>query len=126
MALVGAFGVLALVLAAVGVYGVLTLVVAERTREMGIRLALGASPRGLIAHVVQHAVMLTAAGVAGGIAVALALSPLVSHQLFGVGAGDPVTLAGVAGVLLVVALAAAAVPASRVLRVDPVSTLRCD
>ncbi len=126
MALVTAFGLLALVLAAVGVYGVLTLVVAERTREMGIRLALGASPRGLVGHVVRQALLLTAVGVVAGIVVALGLSPLVSHQLFGIGAADPVTIAGVAGVLLLVALAAAVVPASRVLRVDPVSTLRCN
>ncbi|HEY7599770.1 MAG TPA: ABC transporter permease, partial [Candidatus Limnocylindrales bacterium] len=126
MALVVSFGALALVLAAVGVYGVLSLVVAERTRELGIRLALGASPGGLMAHVVGHALLLTASGVAGGLVVALLLSPLVSNQLFGVGASDPLTMAGVAGVLLAVALAAAAIPASRVLRVDPVSTLRCD
>ena len=58
--------------------------------------------------------------------IALALSPLVASQLFGIGAADPVTIAGVAGVLLAVALVAAAIPASRVMRVDPVSTLRCD
>ena len=126
MALIVAFGVLALVLAAVGVYGVLSLVVAERKREMGIRLALGASPRGLVALLIRQALLLTAGGVAGGLAVALALSPLVASQLFGIGAADPATLAGVAGVLLAVALVAAAVPASRVMRVDPVSTLRCD
>jgi predicted permease len=107
-------------------FGVLALVVAERTREMGIRLALGASPRALITDVVRHALLLTAAGVTGGLVVAALLSPLVSHQLFGIGAGDPLTIGGVAGVLLVVAMAAAAIPASRVLRVDPVSTLRCD
>ncbi len=126
MALIVAFGVLALLLAAVGVYGVLSLVVAERTREMSIRLALGASPRGLFALVVKHAVMLAAAGVIGGISVALALSPLVANQLYGIDAGDPLTLAGVAGGLLTVALVAAAVPARRVLRADPVATLRCD
>lgn len=126
MALIVAFGVLALVLAAVGVYGVLSLVVAERTREMGIRLALGASPRGLVGLLIRQAVMLAAAGVVGGIAIALALSPLVAGQLFGIGAADPVTIAGVAGVLLAVALVAAAIPAGRVMRVDPVSTLRCD
>jgi predicted permease len=126
MALIVAFGVLALVLAAVGVYGVLALVVAERAREMGIRLALGASPRGLFALVVKQAVVLAAVGVIGGSSLALALSPLVANQLFGVGAADPVTFAGVAGVLLTVALVAAAVPARRVLRAEPASTLRCD
>ena len=126
MALIVAFGVLALVLAAVGVYGVLSLVVAERTREMSIRLALGASPRGLFSLVVKHAVLLAAIGVMGGSSVALALSPLVANQLYGVGAADPITFAGVAAVLLTVALVAAAVPARRVWRVDPVTTLRCD
>ena len=126
MALIVAFGVLALVLAAVGVYGVLALVVAERTRAMSIRLALGASPRGLFTLVVRQALTLAAFGVIGGSSLALALSPLVSNQLFGVGAADPITFAGVAGVLLMVALAAAAVPARRVLRADPLTTLRCD
>jgi predicted permease len=126
MALIVAFGGLALVLAAVGVYGVLSLVVAERTREMGIRLALGASPQGLVRLVVQHAVLLAAAGVIAGVAAALLLSPLVAGQLYGIGAVDPLTIAVVAGVLLTVAVAAAAVPARRVLRADPVTTLRCD
>jgi predicted permease len=126
MTLVVAFGVLALALAAVGVYGVLTLVVAERRREMSIRLALGASPRGLFALVINHALALTGAGVVGGIAIALALSPLLSSQLFGIGAADPLSIAGVAAVLLSVALAAAFVPARRVLRADAAATLRCD
>ena len=98
----------------------------ERKCEMGIRLALGASPRGLVGLLIRQAVMLAAAEVGGGIGIALALSPLVASQLFGIGAADPVTIAGVAGVLLAVALLAAAIPASRVMRVDPVSTLRCD
>lgn len=126
MALIVSFGVLALVLAAVGVYGVLTLVVAERQREMSIRLALGASPRGLIGLVIRHAMTLAMAGVIGGTAVALALSPLVAHQLYGIGASDPLTIAGVAGVLLAVALIAAAVPARRALRSDPAASLRCN
>jgi predicted permease len=126
MALVVAFGVLALALAAVGVYGVLSLVVAERTREMSIRLALGASPRGLMALVVRQAVALAAAGVGVGLLAAMVLSPLVAGHLYGVDAADPATLAGVAGVLLAVAAVAAAIPASRVLRVDPVRTLRCE
>jgi ABC-type antimicrobial peptide transport system permease subunit len=93
---------------------------------MGIRLALGASPRALASLLIKQSLLLAAAGVGGGIAIALALSPLVAGQLFGIGAADPITIAGVAGVLLTVALLAAAIPASRVMRVDPVTTLRCD
>jgi ABC-type antimicrobial peptide transport system permease subunit len=126
MALIALFGVLALALAAVGVYGVLALVVAERQREMSIRLALGASPGGLVALVVRHALTLAAAGVIGGVAVALLLSPLVEGQLYGVTAGDPSTIAAVSGILLAVALVAAAIPARRVLGADPAATLRCD
>lgn len=126
MGLILSFGALALVLAASGVYGVLSLVVAERTREIGIRLALGASPRGLVTLVVRQALMLALAGVVAGVLTALSLSPLVSSQLFGVGGSDPATIAAVSAALLTVALMAAAIPAARVLRVDPVKTLRCD
>jgi predicted permease len=126
MGLILSFGALALILAGIGVYGVLSLVVAERTREMGIRLALGASPRGLMALVVRQAMYLTVAGVIGGVIAAMALSPLVTSQLFGVRGFDPVTIAVVVAALLSVGLLAAAVPAMRVLRVDPVKTLRCD
>ena len=126
MALIVSFGVLALVLAAVGVYGVLTLVVAERKREMSIRLALGASPRGLVTLVINHAVALAAAGVIAGIVAALVLSPFLSSQLYGVGSNDPLTIAAVAGLLLAVSVVAAAIPARRLLRADPVATLRCD
>ncbi len=126
MALIVAFGVLALALAAVGVYGVLTLVVAERQREMSIRLALGASPRGLMRLVVNHAMALAAAGVIVGTAIALALSPLLASQIYGVAAADPLTVIAVAAMLLAVALLAAALPARRVLRADPLATLRCD
>jgi putative ABC transport system permease protein len=120
------FGVLTLALAAIGVYGVVSLVVAERTREMGIRLALGASPRGLAALIVKQALLLAATGVIAGVIAALALSPLVASQLFGVGGSDPATIATAVAALLTVALVAAAIPAARVLHVDPVTTLRCD
>ena len=126
MALVVAFGVLALVLAAVGVYGVLSLVVAERTREMGIRLALGASPRGLVGLLVAGDPACSAAGIGGGVVVALALSPLVAQQLFGIGAADPLTLAGVAGVLLAVALWRPPSPRAVSCASIRLSTLRCD
>ena len=126
MGLILSFGVLALVLAAIGVYGVLTLVVAERTREIGIRLALGASPRRLVALIVKQSLVLTAMGLAGGVIVSIALSPLIASQLFGITGADPATIAIVVTALLSVAMVAAAIPAARVLRVDPVTTLRCD
>jgi putative ABC transport system permease protein len=126
MGLVMAFGVLALVLAAVGVYGVMSLVVAERRREIGIRLALGAAPRGLVALVVGQALTLAiVGGLCGGI-VAMAISPLIASQLYGVSATDPITLAGVMTLLGVVALVASWLPARRVMRVDAVTTLRSD
>ena len=126
MGLILSFGAVALVLAAVGVYGVLSLAVAERTREMGIRLALGASPHGLVALIVTQALKLAIAGVIAGIVTSIVLSPLVASQLYGVRGSDPLTIASVAAALLVVALCAAGIPAARVLRVDPVTTLRCD
>ncbi|HET9702553.1 MAG TPA: ABC transporter permease [Vicinamibacterales bacterium] len=126
VALVLGFGALALVLAAVGVYGVLSLLVAERTREIGIRLALGASPAGLVALILTHAVTLTVLGISAGVAAALALAPLLASQLYGVAPTDPATLATVTVVLLAIAICAALVPAARVLRVDPVRILRCD
>ena len=126
MALLAAFSVLALVLAGVGVYGVLSLVVAERTREIGIRLALGASPRGMLALVVNHALLLSIAGVGAGIAMTMLLSPVVASQLYGVGPSDPATIAATAGGLLLLSLVAALVPAARAMRVDPITTLRCE
>jgi ABC-type antimicrobial peptide transport system permease subunit len=126
MVLIASFSILALVLAGVGVYGVLSLVVAERTREIGIRLALGASPRGMLALIVNHALLLSVAGVGAGIAMAVLLSPMVSSQLYGVGASDPATIAATAGGLLVMSLLAALLPALRAMRVDPIKTLRCE
>jgi predicted permease len=126
MGLVAAFGGLALVLAAIGVYGALSLVVAERTREMAIRLALGARPAHLAARVAGHALRLAGAGAAGGIVLALMASPLLAHQLYGIRPADPVTLMAVAVGVLLVAAAAAARPAFRVLRADPLATLRCE
>jgi putative ABC transport system permease protein len=126
MALIAAFSVLALVLAGVGVYGVLSLIVAERTREIGIRLALGASPRGMVALIVNHALWLSLAGVGAGLVMAALVSPVVASQLYGVDASDPATLAATAAGLLSVSLIAAAVPAARAMRVDPIKTLRCD
>jgi ABC-type antimicrobial peptide transport system permease subunit len=126
MSLVMSFGVLALVLAAIGVYGVVTLVVSERRREMGIRLALGAVPRRLVALVVGQALRLAIAGGICGAIVAIGLSPLIASQLYGVAATDPLTLAAVLAILCAVALVASWLPARRLMRVDPLTTLRCD
>jgi putative ABC transport system permease protein len=121
--LIGAFGVLALVLAAVGVYGVMALVVSERTQEMGVRLALGAAPAEVLRMVVRQAVVLAATGVAAGIAVATALTPLMASQLFGVPPIDPVTYLAVPLLLVVVATVAALVPGRRAMRIDPVRAM---
>jgi putative ABC transport system permease protein len=122
--LVAAFGVLALVMAAVGVYGVMTLVVSERTAEIGIRLALGASPIALLRTVLRQGLLLAAAGVVAGSAAAAMVMPLISTQLFGVRPFDPLTLTGVPALLLAVAAVACLVPARRAMRVDPVHALR--
>jgi len=119
-----AFGLLALTLAAVGVYGVMALVVSERTREMGIRLALGADPVKMLGLVVRQGLALAAAGILAGVSASLALMPLMAGQLYGVRATDPATLAGVPVLLALVALLACIVPALRAMRVDPVTALR--
>jgi putative ABC transport system permease protein len=122
--LVGVFGVLALGLAALGVFGVITLIAAERTTEVGIRMALGATPPDVLRMMLGQAARLTVTGVAIGAVVALTLTPLLKAQLFGVGAQDPVTFIAVAAGLLLTALAAAYIPARRAMSVDPVNALR--
>ena len=122
--LVSLFGALALALAAVGVYGVMTLVVAERTAELGLRLALGAEPRAALHLIGRQALGLAGTGVAIGLGLAYLLSPLLANQLFGVTAHDPVSLVVAPAALLVVALVAALIPARRAMRVDLMSALR--
>jgi putative ABC transport system permease protein len=118
------FSAVALALAAIGLYGVLAVQVAQRTRELGIRLALGAQPAAVRALVVRQALLLTLAGAALGAVTALALSSLLSKLLFGVGATDPPTYVAVAVTLLLVAVAAAWLPARRATRIDPMVALR--
>lgn len=122
--LVGTFGVLALGLAALGVFGVITLIAAERTTEVGIRLALGATPSQVLVLLVSQALKLAGAGIAIGAAVALALSPVIEAQLFGVQPADPLTYAAVALALMLTSLFAALLPARRAMRVDPANALR--
>jgi putative ABC transport system permease protein len=122
--LVGTFGVLALVLAALGVFGVITLIAAERTTEVGIRMALGAAPSQVLTLVLGQALRLTLAGVIIGAVAAIVLAPVMKAQLFGVAAVDPLTYVGVALALLLTALLAALIPARRAMSVDPVQALR--
>jgi putative ABC transport system permease protein len=124
MLLVGLFASLALALAAIGVHGVLSYDVARRVREIGIRMALGAERGAVLRLIVGRALALAAIGVAIGSAGAFALSRTLSTLLFGVTSYDPATFAAAAGLLTLVALAAAAVPAWRAARVDPAAALR--
>ena len=119
-----AFDLLALTLASVGVYGVMALVVSERTQEVGIRLALGAEPLQVLTLVVRQGVLLAGAGIVIGIASSLALTPMMSGQLYGVRPADPLTLLAVPALLMTVALIACAVPARRAMSVDPAIALR--
>lgn len=124
--LIGAFGLLALVLAAVGVYGVMALVVSERRQEVGVRLALGAAPAAVLTMIIRQAVTLAGAGVAAGVVVALALTPLMANQLFGIPSFDPITFVAVPVILVLVATLAAIVPGRRAMRTDPLAALRID
>jgi ABC-type antimicrobial peptide transport system permease subunit len=118
------FGVLALVLASVGIYGVMALSVAQRTREIGIRMALGAIPRQILAMVLREASWLSAIAVAAGVGASLLCARFVHSVLFGVAATDPMTRWGAAGLLLFVALVSSWIPARRAAHVHPMDALR--
>jgi predicted permease len=125
-ALLVAFGALALVLAAVGIYGVLSYAVSQRTRDLGIRMALGASRREVLTEVLAGSLKLTAAGIAFGILGAFVLSRALSNVIEGLASGDPLLYAGSTAALAFVSLAAAYVPARRATRVDPSIALRSE
>lgn len=122
----GFFGILALLLACVGLYGLLSYEVTRRTREIGIRMALGARRADLIRMVVTQGIALAAAGTAIGVSVAIAIGYLLTKLLYGVKPYDPTTLISVTLMLIVVALVAASVPARKATRVDPMVALRCE
>jgi putative ABC transport system permease protein len=122
--LLSGFSIAALLLAAVGIYGVLAYSVSERTREIGVRVALGAEPGRIAALIISDGARPVLAGIAIGIGGALALSTLLSSLLFGIGPRDPFTFAVVPIVLMSVALVAAYVPARRAARLDPMQALR--
>ena len=122
--LLAAFAAVAVLLAALGIYGVLAYFVSQRSRELGIRLALGARPRALFGMVVRQGMRPVAVGAALGFAGAGAITTLMQSLLFGVNPVDPATYAVAAATLAVIALAACAIPALRATRVDPLVALR--
>jgi putative ABC transport system permease protein len=126
MLLLVSFAVVAVLLAAIGVYGVLAYVVSQRTQEIGVRLAIGATPRDVVRLFVREGAALTLVGVACGLAGALAVTRALATLLFGVTTTDPLTFVAVAGALALVALVASYVPARRAARVDPMQALRTD
>ena len=122
----GVFGLLALLVAAIGLYSVMSYAVVQRTREFGIRSALGASSRQIVRAVVRDGLGVVLIGIAGGAGIALLLGRLLEPLLYQTSPRDPLVLAGVIGALLVASLAAVLIPARRATRVDPVVALRSD
>jgi putative ABC transport system permease protein len=126
MLLLGVFAAAAMLLAAVGIYGVMSYAVTQRTREIGLRIALGARARDVIGMVVGRGMLLTSIGGAAGLGLSLTLTRLMSGLLFGVGVKDPLTFVSVSGLLAVVALLACYIPARRAAKVDPMVALRTE
>ena len=122
----GVFAFVATVLAAIGIYGVMAYSVAQRTREIGIRMALGAGPRKVLMLIGSRAVILISAGMVLGLAGSVALARLIASQLWGIEPTDPATFIGVSLLLVAVALAAFFIPARRAIRVDPTEALRTE
>jgi predicted permease len=126
LTMLSSFAGLALVLAVLGLYGVLSYAVAQRTSELGVRLALGATPQRVLGLVLGDGLRLTITGIVLGMLLGAAAARAMSNQLFGIGAFDPASFALAVGMMLVVAIAASLIPARRAARVDPIVALRCE
>jgi putative ABC transport system permease protein len=124
MILLSVFSTLALVLSAVGIYGVISYLTGQRTHEIGIRVALGASAKDVLRMVLGEGLRITLIGIGIGLAAALGLTRLITKIIYGVSASDPLTFFGVALLLTAVALVACYIPARRAMRVDPIIALR--
>jgi predicted permease len=126
MLLVGVFASVALALATIGIYGVMAYLVNQGAREIGIRMALGATQRDILSLVVRQGMTLALSGVGIGLTGAFLLARLIRNLLFGVEATDPVTFLGISLLLALIALVASYIPAQRAARIDPMTSLRCD
>ena len=124
--LLAVFAAAAALLSAIGIYGVMSYAVSKRTREIGVRMALGADPRSVLRLVVGQGMAVAFAGGGLGLVGAFLLTRLMASLLYGVRPGDPLTFAAVAAALLLVALAASWIPARRAARIDPTAALRSD
>ena len=124
--MVGLFGGLALLLTAMGLYGLMAFAVGQRTREIGVRMAFGASRSSVVAMVLRQGVWLVVVGTTVGVALAIALSRFIRSQLFGVAPTDPFAFAAAIAILLVVAAVGCLIPARRAARVDPLVALRAE
>jgi putative ABC transport system permease protein len=124
--LLGAFAILALVLAGVGIYGVVSYTVTQSTHDIGVRMALGADRRTVLAWVLKGAMTMAGLGIALGAVIGVAATRVMKELLFGVSAADPVTFGAVALLLATVTLLASYIPALRATRVDPIVALRCE
>jgi ABC-type antimicrobial peptide transport system permease subunit len=124
--LAGSFGILALILAAIGLYGVISYSVARRTNEMGVRLALGASPAGVSWLVLRESLSLVATGLVAGVALWFPVLGLTRSLVFEVSPHDPALLASSLGMIVIVGVVAGLVPAWRASRIDPIEAIRAD